>query len=147
MFLHVFELSLLTKDSFPLTSFFLCYQTLENVENYLYRRFSSETNRALNWNLELIGNSSTILLGNPMKIKKNPFCSRNYYNWVAFQAAVSSIYTIFSHHFRRQHHSNCNISSENRVLTRYAFNLKRTKPTIKFPLQSNHTQNFIKPNQ
>ena len=25
----------------------MCYQTLENVENYLYRRFSNETNRAL----------------------------------------------------------------------------------------------------
>ena len=37
----------MTKDSFPLTRFFLCYQTLENVENYLYRRFSNETNRAL----------------------------------------------------------------------------------------------------
>ena len=36
----------LTKNSFPLTSFFLCYQTLENVKNYLYRRFSDETNRA-----------------------------------------------------------------------------------------------------
>ena len=38
---------LLTKDSFPLTNFFLCYQTQENVKNYLYRRFSSETNSAL----------------------------------------------------------------------------------------------------
>ena len=67
-----------------------------------------------------------------MKIKKNPFCSRNYYKWVAFWAAISSIYTIFTHHFRRQHHSNCNNSSENWVLTRYAFNLKRTKPiTVK----------------
>ena len=36
----------LTKNSFPLTSFFWCYQTLENVKNYLYRRFSDETNRA-----------------------------------------------------------------------------------------------------
>ena len=38
---------LLTKDSFLLTKFFLCYQTLENVKNYFYRMFSSETNRAL----------------------------------------------------------------------------------------------------
>ena len=37
----------MTKDSFPLTRFFVCYQTLENVENYLYRRFSNETNRVL----------------------------------------------------------------------------------------------------
>ena len=37
----------LTKNSFPLTNFFLCYQTLKNVENYLYRKFSNETNRAL----------------------------------------------------------------------------------------------------
>ena len=44
IFIRVF---LLTKDCFPLTFFFLCYQTLEN--NYLYRRFSSETNRALVW--------------------------------------------------------------------------------------------------
>ena len=36
----------LTKDSFSLTNIFLYYQILENVENYLYRRFSSETNRA-----------------------------------------------------------------------------------------------------
>ena len=35
----------LTKDSFLLIRFFLYYQTLENVENYLYRKFSSETNR------------------------------------------------------------------------------------------------------
>ena len=32
----------LTKDSFSLTNIFLCYQILENVENYRYRRFSSE---------------------------------------------------------------------------------------------------------
>ena len=32
----------LTKDSFSLTNIFLCYQILENVENYHYRRFSSE---------------------------------------------------------------------------------------------------------
>ena len=38
---------MLTKDSFPLTYLFLCYQTLENTENYLYTRFSIETNRAL----------------------------------------------------------------------------------------------------
>ena len=36
----------LTEDSFPLTNIFLHYQTLENVENYLSRRFSSETNKA-----------------------------------------------------------------------------------------------------
>ena len=32
--------------SFPLTNILLHYQTLENVENNLYKRFSSETNRA-----------------------------------------------------------------------------------------------------
>ena len=37
---------MLTKDSFPLTHLFLCYQTLENTENYLYTRFSIETNGA-----------------------------------------------------------------------------------------------------
>ena len=37
----------LIKDSFPLTNLFLCYQTLENVKNYFYRRFSNEINRAL----------------------------------------------------------------------------------------------------
>ena len=37
----------LTKDSFPLTNLFLYYQTLENVENYLYRRFSNKTNRTI----------------------------------------------------------------------------------------------------
>ena len=37
----------LTKDSFPLTKFFLYYQILENMENYFYRRFSSEINKAL----------------------------------------------------------------------------------------------------
>ena len=36
---------LLTKDSFSLTKIFLCYQILENMENYFYRRFSSKTNR------------------------------------------------------------------------------------------------------
>ena len=35
----------LTKNNFPLTIFFLCYQTLENVKNYLYKRFSSKTNK------------------------------------------------------------------------------------------------------
>ena len=35
-----------TKYSFPLTHLFLCYQTLENTENYLYRRFSIKTNGA-----------------------------------------------------------------------------------------------------
>ena len=34
----------LTKDSFPLTNYFLCYQILDNMKNYLYRKFSSETN-------------------------------------------------------------------------------------------------------
>ena len=34
---------MLTKDSFPLTHLFLCYQTLENMENYLYTRFSIDT--------------------------------------------------------------------------------------------------------
>ena len=38
---------MLTKDSFPLTHLFLCYQTLENMKNYLYTRFSIETNGAL----------------------------------------------------------------------------------------------------
>ena len=36
----------LTKDNFPLINLFLYYQTLKNMENYLYRRFSSKTNRA-----------------------------------------------------------------------------------------------------
>ena len=46
---YFYKSFLLIKDSFLLTKFyfyFLCYQALENVENYLYRRFSSETNRA-----------------------------------------------------------------------------------------------------
>ena len=34
------------KIVFHWSVFFLCYQILENVENYIYRRFSSETNRA-----------------------------------------------------------------------------------------------------
>ena len=37
---------MLTKDSFLLTHLFLCYQTLKNMENYLYTRFSIETNGA-----------------------------------------------------------------------------------------------------
>ena len=37
---------MLTKDSFPLTHLFLCYQILENMKNYLYIRFSIETNGA-----------------------------------------------------------------------------------------------------
>ena len=40
---YFYKSFLLTKDNFMLTNFFLCYQTLENVENYLYRRFSDET--------------------------------------------------------------------------------------------------------
>ena len=43
---HFYKSFPLTKDSFPLTNIFLHYQTLENVENYLSRRFSSETNKA-----------------------------------------------------------------------------------------------------
>ena len=35
---------MLIKDSFPFTHLFLCYQTMENTENYLYTRFSIETN-------------------------------------------------------------------------------------------------------
>ena len=42
---HIF---LLTKDSFPLAHFFWCYKTLENVENYLYTRFSIEINEVNN---------------------------------------------------------------------------------------------------
>ena len=38
---------MLTKNSFPLTHPFLCYQTLENMKNYLYPRFSIETNKTL----------------------------------------------------------------------------------------------------
>ena len=38
---------MLTKDSFPLSHIFLYYKTLENKENYLYTRFSIETNRML----------------------------------------------------------------------------------------------------
>ena len=41
---------MLTKDSFPLTYLFLCYQTLKNTKNYLYTRFSIETNGALSIN-------------------------------------------------------------------------------------------------
>ena len=37
---------MLTKNSFPLTNNFLCYQTLKNKENYLYTRFSIKTNKA-----------------------------------------------------------------------------------------------------
>ena len=37
---------MLIKDSFPLTHLFLCYQTLENIENYLYTKFSIKTNEA-----------------------------------------------------------------------------------------------------
>ena len=37
---------MLTKDSFPLTHFFLGYQILKNTENYLYTKFSIETNKA-----------------------------------------------------------------------------------------------------
>ena len=37
---------MLTKNSFPLTNIFLCYQTLKNKENYLYTRFSIKTNKA-----------------------------------------------------------------------------------------------------
>ena len=46
---HFYRSFLLTKDNFPWTNFyfyFLCYQALENVENYLYRRFSNEANKA-----------------------------------------------------------------------------------------------------
>ena len=39
---------MLIKDNFSLTHLFLCYQTLENTENYLYTRFSIETNGANN---------------------------------------------------------------------------------------------------
>ena len=45
---YFYKIFPLAKDSFPLTNIFLHYQTLENVENYLYRKFSSETNKALN---------------------------------------------------------------------------------------------------
>ena len=38
---------MLTKDSFHFTHIFLYYQILENKENYLYTRFSIETNGAL----------------------------------------------------------------------------------------------------
>ena len=34
---------MLTKDSFPLTHIFLCYQTLKNIENRLLTKFSIET--------------------------------------------------------------------------------------------------------
>ena len=45
---YFYKSFLLTKDSFSLINFFfLCYHTLENVENYFYRKFSSETNKAL----------------------------------------------------------------------------------------------------
>ena len=44
---YFYKSFLLTKDSFPLTNFFFCYQTPKNVKNYFYRGFSSETNRVL----------------------------------------------------------------------------------------------------
>ena len=37
---------MLTKNNFPLTHGFLCYQTLENTKNYLYTKFSFEINEA-----------------------------------------------------------------------------------------------------
>ena len=36
-----------TRDSFPLTHLFLCYQILENTKNYLYTIFFIKTNKAL----------------------------------------------------------------------------------------------------
>ena len=38
---------MLTENSFPLIYFLLCFQTLENTENYLYTKFSIERNGAL----------------------------------------------------------------------------------------------------
>ena len=38
---------ILTKNIFFFTHFFLYYQTLKNTEDYLYTRFSIETNRAI----------------------------------------------------------------------------------------------------
>ena len=37
---------MLTKNNFPLTHGFLCYQTLKNTKNYLYTKFSFEINEA-----------------------------------------------------------------------------------------------------
>ena len=36
----------MTKNYFPLTHCFWCYQTLKYKENYLYTKFSIKTNRA-----------------------------------------------------------------------------------------------------
>ena len=58
---------LLTKNSFPLTNLFLYYQTLENVENYLYRRFSNKTNRVFTQKTE----SPRVCVLTQPKIRRN----------------------------------------------------------------------------
>ena len=45
-YFYFYKSFLLTKDNFLFTNFFLCYQTLEKEKNYLYGKFSNETNRA-----------------------------------------------------------------------------------------------------
>ena len=45
---------MLTKDSFPLTHLFLYYQTLKNTKNYLYTKFSIETNGASELTLKFL---------------------------------------------------------------------------------------------
>ena len=65
--LYFYKSFLLTKNSFPLINLFLCYQTLENVENYFYKKFFSETNRA---SRNKICFPTTIILSHVQKGKK-----------------------------------------------------------------------------
>ena len=69
---------MLTKDSFPLTYLFLYYQTLENTENYLYTRFSIETNGALVKVTFCSLNSHYVIIQNVI-IQKKMFNGRNFY--------------------------------------------------------------------
>ena len=56
------------KYSFPLTHLFLCYQTLENMENYLYTRFSIETNgKCIIYSLYFIKDNYSFLKLNKLK--------------------------------------------------------------------------------
>jgi len=71
---------MLTKNSFPFTHLFLCYQTLENRENNLYTSFSIKTNGAIVITLDMVVPWFSISL------------SRKY-SYAIFNA--NSIYTIF----------------------------------------------------
>ena len=66
---------MLTKDSFHLTHIFLYYQTLKNKENYLYTRFSIETNGAL-LSIKKPIQSRLKLLKRKKKNKLTVFCKR-----------------------------------------------------------------------